>query len=229
MISHHLILPVVKKLRNFVTCHCDSAIHLDSILLTGPSIMCNIWNILWLCHCSAGLRILEILKCIFQAWKILIFIFRSGKYLKIKESPGKHLEEWNRLTKSSVCRSTHYLMLYLVQFGKLIQAFFLRNLEIQQLFNNYMYRTSKVLVSTPCVWSRNKNYSMSYRHNIICPVKNKICSENSWIRLAKNLTFCVWTLFLPIKVILHPPPSPKEKGFTFTFSILNLWMSFSWL
>ncbi len=51
-------------------------------------------------------------------------VSRPGKYLKMKESPGKLLEKLNSLTKPLYFQKLPTLIMLFVQFGKLFQAFF---------------------------------------------------------------------------------------------------------
>ncbi len=75
-----------------------------------------------------------------------VTISRPGKYLKMKENPGKI----KQLKKTPLFAENYPLAHVIRSVWQAFPSFFLRNLEIQQLL--YTYRTIKVLVSTPCVY-----------------------------------------------------------------------------
>ncbi len=64
----------------------------------------------------------------------------------------------------------------------------------------YMYRTIKVIVSTPCVYNR---------HNI-CPGKNKICSERLLVDISPGKIFNLLCMS-PVKCKDHRMHAPEQK------------------
>ncbi len=105
-------------------------------------------------------------------------ISRPGKYLKMKESPGKI----KQLDKNSfICRKLPTLMLF-VQFSKAFPSFFLR-------YSNCYIHTVQLKFLLPllvCI----------YGHNI-CPGKNiKFVLKNSWISPGKIFNLFVYELTL---------------------------------
>ncbi len=110
---------------------------LPHLMKQGSYALWKSWNVFNFCNDK------------FQAWKVLENERKSWK------TPGKI----KQLDKPLYLQKITHSLVLLVQFGKLYQAFFLRNVQIQQLL--YTYRTIKVCLLLVCI----------YRHNV-CPGKN---------------------------------------------------------